>query len=212
MIAIPMGWPPRQRSVQNSLSHIQESAEIREIRGYHLPRKPPHPPATSETLSLTNDLVPQHFLPMKYLVNPRPIRVLATAAAAIVFGLTAFSAPAPEAPGQPEIRTPKAPAAPRINGPSIFGVRPGSPVLYRVPASGERPMEFSATGLPVGLQIDSRTGDISGSLAKPGEYRLTLRAKNVKGVQEKAFRLVVGDAIALTPPWVGTVRIAGGAK
>ena len=23
MIAIPMGWPPRQRSVQNSLSHIR---------------------------------------------------------------------------------------------------------------------------------------------------------------------------------------------
>jgi len=32
--------------------------------------------------------------------------------------------------------------------PNIFGVRPSSPVLYPIPATGRRPMTFSATGLP----------------------------------------------------------------
>ena len=42
------------------------------------------------------------------------------------------------------IRTPPAPATPRINGPTVFGVSPGSPLLYTIPATGDRPMEFSA--------------------------------------------------------------------
>jgi hypothetical protein len=41
------------------------------------------------------------------------------------------------------ILTPPAPATPRINGPNVFGVRPGSPFLYTIPATGERPMTFS---------------------------------------------------------------------
>jgi hypothetical protein len=47
-----------------------------------------------------------------------------------------------------EIRTPKAPATPRINGPEIFGVRPGNPFLYHIPATGDRPITFSASDLP----------------------------------------------------------------
>ena len=97
------------------------------------------------------------------------------------------------------IRTPKPPASPRINGPSVFGVRPGSPLLYRIPAVGDRPMEFSVEGLPAGLQLDSRTGQITGSLENPGEQVVTLRAKNDKGISEKKFRIVVGEKIALTP-------------
>src|SRR6476646_5370431 len=46
-------------------------------------------------------------------------------------------------PSGPEIRTPPAPATPRINGPGIFGVRPNHPFLYTIPATGERPMTFS---------------------------------------------------------------------
>ena len=43
----------------------------------------------------------------------------------------------------PYILTPAAPATPRINGANVFGVRPGSPFLFTIPATGERPMEFS---------------------------------------------------------------------
>jgi alpha-galactosidase len=100
----------------------------------------------------------------------------------------------------PEIRTPTAPAAPRINGPAIFGVRPGNPFLYHIPATGERPMSFSATDLPTGLKLDTATGDITGSLPDAGKFTVTFHAKNSKGAADKKFTIVVGEEIALTPP------------
>lgn len=100
----------------------------------------------------------------------------------------------------PYILTPPPPATPRINGASIFGVRPGSPFLFTVPATGERPMTFSASGLPEGLAIDSQTGRITGMLSQPGTYMVTLSAKNSRGTAEKKFRIVCGDRISLTPP------------
>ena len=54
--------------------------------------------------------------------------------------------------------------------------------------------------LPAGLQLDARTGLITGSLSKPGEHVVTLRARNAKGSAEKTFKIVVGETIALTPP------------
>ncbi len=98
------------------------------------------------------------------------------------------------------ILTPSAKPSPRINGPSVFGVRPGSPFLYTIPATGERPMKFSATDLPKGLDLDSKTGQITGLLKRKGEYVVTLKVTNAKGSAEKQFRIVVGDRIALTPP------------
>ena len=99
-----------------------------------------------------------------------------------------------------DIRTPPAPHTPRINGPAVFGARPGSPFLYHIPTTGDRPMEYSATGLPRGLALDSKTGDITGSLAKIGNYTVTLRAKNALGADKKKFKIVIGETIALTPP------------
>jgi alpha-galactosidase len=107
--------------------------------------------------------------------------------------------PAP-APVAPYILTPPAPATPRINGPGVFGVRPGSPFLYSVPVTGERPLTYSAQGLPAGLKLDAKTGRISGSLSAKGEFVVTLGAKNTRGSAEKRFRIVCGDTIALTPP------------
>jgi len=124
------------------------------------------------------------------------------------------------APVAPYILPPAAPATPRINGPDIFGVRPGSPVLYMIPATGDRPMTFSAKNLPAGLKLDSKTGRITGSFSKAmpvtvsakggyllsrpaqasGSYLVTLVAQNALGTAEKQFRIVVGDQIALTPP------------
>ncbi|MDQ8203500.1 NPCBM/NEW2 domain-containing protein [Pelagicoccus sp. SDUM812003] len=101
---------------------------------------------------------------------------------------------------EPVILTPPAPATPRVNGPSVFGVRPGAPFLYNIPASGERPMSFAVDGLPEGLSIDADSGHITGAIAERGEYTVTLRAENDLGQDEKSFRIVVGDKIALTPP------------
>lgn len=98
------------------------------------------------------------------------------------------------------IRTPKPQLAPRINGPKIFGVRPGSPFLFRVPATGERPMVFAAENLPAGLSLDAKSGIITGSLKERGEFAVTLIASNALGVAKRDFRIKVGDRIALTPP------------
>lgn len=98
------------------------------------------------------------------------------------------------------ILTPPAPATPRINGPSRFGVRPKRPVLYTVPATGDRPMKFAAQGLPPGVSIDADTGRLSGAAVEPGEYNIRLTATNRLGSGDKTFTLIVGDEIALTPP------------
>ena len=99
-----------------------------------------------------------------------------------------------------DIRTPPAPATPRINGPTIFGVRPGSPFLYTIPVTGERPITYAVDSLPSGLALDAATGRITGRLTQAGEYPVVLRASNRLGQTEKKFRIVVGEKIALTPP------------
>ena len=113
------------------------------------------------------------------------------------FSVVGEAVPAPVAP---YILTPPAPATPRINGASDFGVRPGSPFLFTIPATGDRPMVFSAKKLPSGLKLDKKTGQITGTLKTKGEFIVTLRAKNALGAAEKKFRIVSGDQIALTPP------------
>lgn len=100
----------------------------------------------------------------------------------------------------PEIRTPQPPHTPRINGPDIFGVRPGNPFLYHIPVTGDRPMTYSVDGLPAGLQLNQQTGKITGTLGSDGEYTITLHAKNALGENTKKFKVVVGETIALTPP------------
>jgi alpha-galactosidase len=97
------------------------------------------------------------------------------------------------------ILTPKTGPEPRITGTRIFGVRPGSPFLFTIPATGERPMEFAATGLPQGLSLDPATGRISGRIEGRGEYRVTLRAANRHAQAVREFRIVCGDTLALTP-------------
>jgi alpha-galactosidase len=104
-------------------------------------------------------------------------------------------------PSEPSLcLTSPAKAQPRINGPTVFGVRPGSPLLYGIPATGERPIEFSVERLPRGLTVDPATGRISGTLKKAGVYKVVLRAKNALGSACKPFRIVVGERICLTPP------------
>ena len=63
----------------------------------------------------------------------------------------------------------------------MFGVRPGSPLLYTIPATGDRPMEFAVEGLPEGLAVDATTGRITGELAGKGEFKVLLKAGNARG-------------------------------
>ena len=98
------------------------------------------------------------------------------------------------------ILTPKAPETPRINGAKVFGVRPRSKFLYTIPVTGRRPMSFGAENLPAGLKLDKNTGQITGKISKPGEYKVELIATNDLGVSKRNFKIIVGDKIALTPP------------
>jgi alpha-galactosidase len=99
-----------------------------------------------------------------------------------------------------EILTPFPGSTPHINGPKIYGVRPGSPFLYRIPCTGERPMKFSAENLPAGLTLDEQSGIITGKISTAGTNRVTLLAKNTQGTARREFRIVVGQQLALTPP------------
>lgn len=100
---------------------------------------------------------------------------------------------------EPYILTPKPAATARINSATVYGVRPGSPFLFRIPATGDRPMVFSVKGLPKGLTVDAKTGIITGNIAKKGTYEIILSAKNAKGSASKKLKIECGDKIALTP-------------
>lgn len=124
---------------------------------------------------------------------------LTLGALAVLVGLSrAMSQPAVET--KAAIRTPRAPATPRINGPRVYGARPGRPFLYQIPATGERPMTFAARGLPAGLVLDQKTGLISGRTTGRGHHRVTLTASNARGKDSAILDLVIGDTICLTPP------------
>jgi alpha-galactosidase len=106
----------------------------------------------------------------------------------------------PAPPIDAPILTPLSPHTPLIHGPKIFGVRPGSPFLYTIPATGDRPMTFSAQGLPPGLILDAATGQITGTLKQEGTVQVTFGAKNALGETSRPFKIVAGDGFVLTPP------------
>ena len=113
---------------------------------------------------------------------------------------------------QLDILTPKGDGGPRINAPARYGVRPGSPIIFKVPVVGDRPMKMSVAGLPYGAAFDAETHVISGTVAERGEYAISISAENEKGSAHKKMTLVVGDRIALTPPmgWNSWNAFAGG--
>ncbi len=92
------------------------------------------------------------------------------------------------------------PPEPRINSAAVSGVRPRTSFLYAIAATGRRLMTFSAKGLPEGLRLDTEAGIITGTRARPGEYMVTVGARNALGEGTKVLRIVVGGRLALTPP------------
>ena len=94
----------------------------------------------------------------------------------------------------------KAGAALRFNGPRLVGIRPGTPFIHSLAVTGAHPITFSAKMLPAGLELDPKTGIITGSLAKTGQWTFQVFAKNSAGEAEAGITVICGDTLALTPP------------
>lgn len=115
----------------------------------------------------------------------------------------AWSAPMPQpypAPVTGERLTPPISPKPSINGAKIYGVHPDSEIIFKVATSGERPMVFTAKGLPSGVKLDAKTGLFSGTISKPGDYPVQVVAKNAHGQAKATIMLRVGKTLCLTPP------------
>src|SRR5271170_2933640 len=143
---------------------------------------------------------------MNVFMRRRGTKVIGGIAMAVC--ITASSAWADDADTQQnptqnaEILTPKPGPEPRINGAKVFGVHPGSPFLFTIPATGDRPMTFSADNLPAGLSLNADNGQITGTLgdSAKGPHEVTLHAKNAAGETTSTLKIVAGDTISLTPP------------
>jgi len=106
----------------------------------------------------------------------------------------------PVADDEPGILTPPESPAPRINGPSVIGARPGHPFLHTIPVTGMAPLDVDVKGLPEGLSLDSSNRILSGVTPPAGDYRLAVTARNSHGSASKTIILRSGSGIALTPP------------
>jgi alpha-galactosidase len=92
-------------------------------------------------------------------------------------------------------------AEPQINSPRVTGATPGRPFLFRIPATGEAPLTFTAKHLPAGLTLDTATGVVTGSLKQAGRTPVDVTVKNAKGTATATITIVGGpDALAQTPP------------
>ena len=100
----------------------------------------------------------------------------------------------------PYLLTPKPSKLPNITNPTVFGARPGNPFLFTVVATGKRPIQFSAKGLPDGLKINANNGQITGTVNTKGDYIVTFSATNSLGKGEKKINIKIGEQISLTPP------------
>lgn len=89
---------------------------------------------------------------------------------------------------------------PEINPPYIVGNYPSTPFLHYIPTAGQRPIKWTAQGLPQGLKLDQSTGIISGSVATKGAYTVTLKAQNALGTDERQLVINIGEELLLTPP------------
>jgi len=89
---------------------------------------------------------------------------------------------------------------PVFHGPKVVGNYPGTDFIFTVPATGERPMEFYAENLPIGLSIDKNTGIITGNVKMAGEYKVRIVAMNHAGNSKEDLKIMIGDKLCLTPP------------
>ncbi len=92
--------------------------------------------------------------------------------------------------------------SPFFTCPSVWGVSPQKPILFRIPVLGQRPMKLTASGLPAGVVLDETAGILSGACAE-GEYSIALTAENDLGRAGKTLLLRVREDGARRTPLLG---------
>ena len=108
------------------------------------------------------------------------------------------------------ILTPRPKLTPRVNGARVFGARPNAPFLFKIAATGQKPLRYAAANLPPGLKLDPATGLITGRVAQPDTYRATITVANALGKVSRELRIEIGETINLTPPlgWNSWYRLS----
>ena len=88
--------------------------------------------------------------------------------------------------------------APHINLCSKYGASPKKPILLKIPVTGQRPIKYSADGLPEGLSLDGAI--IKGSIESEGVYNVTLTAENELGSDSMELSFEIKkDTVILSP-------------
>lgn len=101
---------------------------------------------------------------------------------------------------KPIILTPKPGPKPKLTGPIVFGAREGNPFLHFITATGKKPIKFSASGLPKGIELNQDTGVLSGKCDATGNYDISITAENSLGKTNRNLTIKIGAEICLTPP------------
>jgi alpha-galactosidase len=89
---------------------------------------------------------------------------------------------------------------PKFHGAQVVGNFPNTDFLFTIPATGERPITFTAENLPEGLSLESYTGTIRGIVKQKGSFVVNISAVNAKGVAKENLKIEIGDKLCLTPP------------
>ena len=91
--------------------------------------------------------------------------------------------------------------APKINLPRIIGASNGKPILFRIPVTGKRPIEYGAYNLPKGVTLEGNI--LNGIVDEIGDYEFILTAKNELGTYEKKITLEIKERNVLVTPLLG---------
>jgi len=95
--------------------------------------------------------------------------------------------------------TPTPTTAPVITSPKSATATVNKNFSYKISATNN-PTGFAASGLPAGFSVNASSGVISGTPKAPGSCKITVSAKNAKGIGSATIALTIVKTPAPTPP------------
>ncbi len=143
-------------------------------------------------------------LPAGLTVNAATGQITGTPAAAGTFTVT-LSAKNAGGTGTATLALTIVPLAPVISSAATASGTVGSPFSYQITANNN-PTNYSATGLPAGLNLNSVAGQITGTPIEAGTFTITLSAKNAGGTGTATLTLTITPAV----PIITSAATAGG--